>query len=270
MKVTLPKKCFISHSYVDAAVRDRLIATLPAGAQPIIFPPITVEPNQFVSNTLIRAILECDGLIYLNGGYSERSFWVAFERDYALRLGKQVFSADAKTLEIVPHSGRPLDLVAFASYQRQDAAQVREIADFLNRERHFDLWLDIQNLQAGVDFAKEIEHSLEDRLNRGGYAVVFWSGNSSRSEYVNAEIEHAAKGISGFNDRVLFALLENVPLPPFWSRFQEPGVQLYGDAERSLTQRMDDLVVRLYWLMYRKTKHNHLDNVKTTRLRFPT
>jgi hypothetical protein len=33
--------------------------------------------------------------------------------DYALRMGKRVFSADPKTLEISPHSGSALDLAAF-------------------------------------------------------------------------------------------------------------------------------------------------------------
>jgi hypothetical protein len=178
-----------------------------------------------------------------------------------MRLGwaSRYFQQTRKRLEIAPHSGSALDLAAFASYDRENSAQVREIANYLNRQRHFDLWLDIQNLRMGTHWVAEIEQSLEGRLKRGGYAVVFWSRHASRSEFVNSEIERAARGISGFNDRVLFALLEDVPLPPFWRRFNEPTVQLYGDAERSLTQRIDDLVVRLYWLMYRKTKHDHLD-----------
>jgi hypothetical protein len=36
--------------------------------------------------------------------------------------------------------------------------------------------------------------------------------------------------------------------------FNKPSVQLYGDAERSATPRLDDLVVRLCRLIYRKTK----------------
>lgn len=259
MSVKLPKKCFISHAYADAAVRDRLIASLPDSVQAYIYPPISVAPDQLVSNPLIESLLDCDGLVYLSGGYSEQSFWVAFERDYALRAGKQVFSADPNTLEIAPHLGSALDLAAFASYHRNEALRVRQIADFLSRERRFDLWLDVQNMPVGVNWAEEIEQSLEDRLKRGGYVIVFWSELASRSGFIKAEIERAVMGISNLNDRVLFALLEDVPLPEFWLRFHEPGVQLYGDAERSMAQRLDDLVVRLYWLIYRKTKHGHLD-----------
>jgi hypothetical protein len=72
--------------------------------------------------------------------------------------------------------------------------------------------------------------------------------------FLKKELATAASSIEGFNDRVLFALLEPCDLPGFWKQFQEPYVQLYGDSERSATHRIDDLVVRLYWLIYRKTK----------------
>ncbi len=259
MSITLPRKCFISHAYADAAVRNRLIASLPDYVQAYVYPPITVGPELIVSNPLIEALLDCDGIIYLNGGYSEQSFWVAFERDYALRSGKKVFSANPVTMEITPHLGSALDLAVFASYHRKEAPRVREIANFLEHERYFDLWLDEEDLSVGANWAQEIEQSLEDRLKRGGYVIVFWSTLASESAFIKAEVERAARGISDINDRVLFALLEDVPLPEFWLQYQEPGVQLYGDAERPTVQRLDDLVARLYWLIYRKTRHCHLD-----------
>ena len=36
---------------------------------------ITVTPDQVVSNRLVQALLDCDGLIYIRGGHSDRSFW---------------------------------------------------------------------------------------------------------------------------------------------------------------------------------------------------
>jgi hypothetical protein len=258
MNVLLPPKCFISHAYSDAIARDGLIKSLPSGVEAVVFPPITVQPDQFVSNRLIESLLSCDGLIYLTGGASARSFWVAFERDYALRAGKPVFAADVHTLKITKHTGNALDLAVFASYHREDRSRVREVADFLNRERYFDLWLDVQNLQVGANWQEEISHALEGRLKRG-YVVAFWSQSASESQFIRAELERAARETSDFNERVLFALLEDVPLPDFWLRFHEAAVQLYGDAERSATQRLDDLMVRLYWLIYRKTSHRDLD-----------
>lgn len=251
---TLPPKCFISHAYADVAARDHLIELLPTGVTPFVFPPITVGPEEFVSDPLIKAVLGCDGLIYLRGGASDRSFWVAVERDYALRAGKKVFAFDTTNLELTQDTGAPLDLAAFASYHRHDAQRVRQIADHLNQNRHFEMWLDVEYLAPGSDFAHEISASLADRLARGGYAVIFWSKAASNSEFVKDEIRRAAEGISGGNDRAILALLEPCPIPEFWMRFSEPWVQLYGDAERSTTQRLDDLMVRLYWLIYRKTK----------------
>jgi hypothetical protein len=35
-------------------------------------------------------------------------------------------------------------------------------------------------------------------------------------------------------------------------------MQLYGDDERSMFQRIDDLIVRLYWLIYRNARQNQL------------
>lgn len=254
MHEALPTKCFMSCAYADAAARDQLIRRLPRNVEVVLFPPITVKPDQFVSDRLIGSLLDCDGLIYLRGGKSAQSFWVAFERDYALRAGKQVLAADPVTLDVVRDTGAPLDLAAFASYHRDDAPRVREIADYLIRERYFDFWLDVAGLKAGDDWQKEISESLADRLKRGGYAVVFWSRIASESLWVRREIEMATEGIANFNDRVLFALLEDCPIPEFWTRYQEPSVQLYGDTTRPAAHRLDDLVVRLYWLIYRNTK----------------
>src|SRR5262249_34660759 len=88
----LPHKCFISHSLQDTDARGRMLAHLPKSVEPFIFPPITLPPDRMVSTELITAILESDGLIYLKGGVSASSFWVAFERDYAQRAGKEVFA----------------------------------------------------------------------------------------------------------------------------------------------------------------------------------
>ena len=260
MGLQLPKKCFISHAYADAEARDRVITTLPPEVEPYVFPPITVPPDQFVSNELIQPLIECDALIYLKGGASDRSFWVAFERDYALRIGKMVVSADINTNELAPHSGGPLNLATFASYHRQDSSRVRNISRFLKNERYFDLWVDIDELQPGQRWDVTLKSSLEDRIKKGGYVVVFWSHSASESKWVKSEIQNAAEGMKNINDRVLFASLDDAPVPDFWMQFYEPAVQIYGENERSATQRLDDLVVRLYWLIYRKTEQGRLEN----------
>lgn len=111
----LPAKCFICHAYADAAVRDHLIKLLPTGVTPFVFPSITVWPQEFVSDPLTVAVLGCDGLIYLRGGASDRSFLVAVERDCALRSSKNILHSTPPTLicpetralrSIWPHSRR--------------------------------------------------------------------------------------------------------------------------------------------------------------------
>src|SRR5262249_39783191 len=149
----------------------------------------------------------------------------------------------------------PLDLAVFASYAHHDRANVTDICKFLGEQRSFDIWLDSKDVALRTLWQNEIEEGLADRLTRGGYVIAFWSHGASRSQYLERQIASAAAAAAGerINDRVLFARLDPSPLPDFWLRYQEPFVQIYGDAERPKTHRIDDLVVRLYWLIYRKT-----------------
>jgi len=257
--IHLPSTCFISHSYRDEAVREQLLRQLHSSTTPVVFPPIKVKPREFVSNHLIEAILDCDGLIYLQGGHSERSFWVTFERDYALRSGKQVFAYDPVTHEITRDTSPPLTPEVFTSFAGKDKALVMEKIHFLSQERHFDLWVVDRSIEMGVVFKQEFMQAhiqaLVRTLSMGGYVVVFWSKAASRSSSVIEELEILEHATTDTNDHVLFALLENHPLPKFWSQYNDATIQLYGDSKLSATHRLDDLVVRLYWLIYRKTRN---------------
>ncbi len=235
---------------------ERLISSLPDHVQPVVFPAIHVKPNEMVSSRLLDAIDDCEGLIYLTAGESSRSFWVAFERDYALRVRKSVFAVQPDSLEVTVDHNEPLDLAAFPVYHRQDQTRIEAAFTFLREKRFFDLWLE-RDMPAGARWQEEMQDALADRLRRG-YAVVFWSSAAASSLWVRAELEAAAASVPKFNDRVLFAQLDETPLPAFWRQFHEPALQFYEDSERSFNQRVDDLVVRLYWLIYRKTQHSGL------------
>src|SRR5262245_22510508 len=100
-QLDLPRRCFISHSYQDAAERTRLLELLPRYVEAVVFPPITAHPDQFVSSKLVEAIVGCEGLIYIDGSASARSFWVSFERDFALRASRQVYAFDPTTESLV-------------------------------------------------------------------------------------------------------------------------------------------------------------------------
>ena len=223
----LPRKCFISHAYANREICGRLLATLPSGTRAIVYPPITVPPEQLVSTPLIEALRECDGLIYLAGAASERSFWVAFERDYALRLNKPVYAADVSTLQLSRCTDAPLDLAVFASYVGQDRDRVRAICDFMRRERNFDVWIDFESLAAGENWRESIQGALPKYSGRG-YVVAFWSEAAASSKHIFRRLRFAAQRIGDFNDWALFALLEDARLPDFWMRYRNRGCRYSG------------------------------------------
>lgn len=309
-----PGKYFISHSYKDAAVRDEMLKQLPGHVEPFIFPPISVAPHEFVSNALIEAILDCDGLIYLNEGESAKSFWVAFERDYALRANISVYSYTPSVQNLSLHNAPAMDLKIFPAFALDDLPIVQSILRFMKHERYFDLadWIagftDEQNtpdLKSLVDdydvyfpaqsdddnvllerwlthmhliISNRIASNLHNHLptlirdvsERGGYVVVFHSKNVPGNNYVGLDIMLGRKTTKR---RLIFGMLddtevqsvwgpqaEKFDLERLWSRVRRyyldetdsfDYVQLYGDNERSHTQRIDDLIVRLYWLIFR-------------------
>ena len=100
------------------------------------------------------------------------SFWVAFEVDYARRLGKPIFAYGPSKSVIELDAQPPLTLDVFASYQHADDTVVKAATDYLARERGFDVWLDRERLKAGAVWEEEIRSNLLDRAKRG-YVVYF-------------------------------------------------------------------------------------------------
>lgn len=238
-----PGKYFISHSYKDATVRDNFLKTLPLQVTPYIFPPISVSPLEFVSSTLIGAILACDALIYLNEGFSSHSFWVAFERDYALRAGKPVFSYTPSTDTFIKRTDPPLDLAIYPSFARPQTQDVWPILEFMRKQRHFDAWIDKeQGIIPMGDLTRVLEAGMESIFDRGGYVVTFLG--SFISEYVIAETK---KGLE--QQRLIVAGLGVQP-PDFMQEDHDVFVQLMENGQIN-NNRIDDLIVRLYWLIFR-------------------
>jgi hypothetical protein len=225
---------------------------LPDKWEPFVFPPLTVSPNEMVSSNLIGSILAQDGLIYLQGGFSAQSFWVAFERDYALRAGKPVYSFNPDTSAFERDHSAPLGLPAFASYSRQDRSKVRQIATVMARERFVDIWVDAEQIAPGTLWAEEITRGMDNRIQRGGYAILFLSQIAIESRWVQREVENAGL------DRVLIAIMDgsdepsDIPAERIVRLVEEPN----GPINMN---RLDDLIVRLYWLIYQNTRQNRLD-----------
>ena len=250
---TPPSICFISHSYGDAAGLRNLLSQLPRGVSPFIFPAINVSPDERVSDDLIAAILKCPGLIYLKTFKSSESVWVTFERDYALRSGLAVYSFDPSTGQFEPDTSEPLELHLYPIFSRshQDRSRVEGVRDFMKANRHFDVW-DSPPLAPGLDFATYFEAAISERLDKGGYAVMFVSRRSLQSRGTMREFSYAA---GRWPERILPALLDNIDAQslPEAIRHVEP-VELFklDAAERAVNWNgVDDLIVRIFHLVYK-------------------
>ncbi len=266
-RLRLPRTCFISHSYRDAGARQDLLAQLPHHVRPIIFPPITVPPEQAVSDRLLDAIQACDGLIYLEGGASAESFWVALERDYALRAKKMVFAFDVQTETVQQDTRPPMELPVFLTYASEMEDQVKTISGQIS-QRYFEWYdqlygaIELISSPFGVGASPDLAirgypTTWYKQLTYGGYVVLFWSKEAPDSGMPRFFWEATLRD---YPDRLVVALLNSAPLDSSLAVLREKGqvVQLYSDAERSERQRIDDLIVRLYWLIYRNTRQNQL------------
>src|SRR5262249_21001337 len=160
----LPRRCFISHAYADEESLKELLLQLPEYVSPLVFPAIEVRPDQRVSDDLIEAILDCPGLIYLESEKSSKSFWVNFEKDYALRARRRVYGYDAASHRLTRDSSPPKSLRVFQSYARHDRGVVEEISAVMKR-RYFSVWLDLEQL--GTPAVDEIERGLSETLKQG-------------------------------------------------------------------------------------------------------
>jgi hypothetical protein len=306
-------KYFISHSYNDLPLRDKIISRLRPGIEPYIFPPIITSPLEFVSNTLIGALLACDGLIFPDGSESRESFWVTFEREYSVHIGKTVIAYEILADRFNKYQLPPLELRLFFSAAIEDYPRLDPIIKFMAEKRFFRILLPHDELQRRAS-RDPIRVSLADALrglnkegqalirqdlrslwsysdikslmseflftrDHQGYLIVFWSKNSLTSEFqaddllIAREIQAGAEAqwrldskrwnedrYPGYNlinlsfknimkseaDRILFVLLDRTPLPKWAVHY----VQLFGDETRSEVNRIDDVIVRTYWLIY--------------------
>lgn len=165
------RRCFISHSYQDSAVLDAARAALPEGVEAVIFPRMASGEAALVSEHIIPLLLSCDGLVHLRGGASASSFWVAFERDYALRSGLKVYAFDPEGGALAPDDGAPLKLDVEVYYNRRDGEAVKRLLDWMARERHFDLSDTVgRGLRGGIKGDDIV--GMEETIGAGG--VVLW------------------------------------------------------------------------------------------------
>jgi hypothetical protein len=141
----LPRRCFISRAYKDEQAFIALLTHLPDYVSPKPFPAIDVPADQRVSDDLIEAILDCPGLIYIKSEMSSNSFWVTFERDYALRAKRRVYCYDSIDHRLTRDRSRPMPMPVFQSYHRNDREIVKAVSSVMG-ERYFSVSLEVDSI----------------------------------------------------------------------------------------------------------------------------
>jgi hypothetical protein len=187
---------------------------------------------------------------------SSESFWVAFERELALRAGKRVFSFNPDTRDLTEDYSEPLRLPIFAAYQVLDRVTVRWVVTHMRQERHFDLFApwDYDSPDYSLDWTVW-KAKLEEAVSQGGYVVAFVSKHSIKSEFIREELRLGA-------NRVVLAALDEEGLTYYSKHHPElkilhlkcapdPMFSAIGHLDKNA---LDDLIVWLYWMIYRNTR----------------
>lgn len=179
----IPKRCFISHSYKDTAAMRKLRRSMPDDVELVSFPRAEPNPRQAVSNEIIPKILDCPGLVYLTGSASSKSFWVSFERDYALRSGREVFAYNPASGLFRRDHSPPVQLVLTIIFHQSDQDHVRRLTSWMAKERHFEInESDLRSTFGG--FTGDILVTMEELLINGG--VVLWLMGSGNTRIASA------------------------------------------------------------------------------------
>ena len=169
---------FISHSYRDAAARDALVAKLPPHVAPFIFPEIVVTPEQRVSDDLVREVRKSQGLVYLDGGESAASFWVAFERRFALGLGMPVIAFDPISRRFAKSTASAVDppcSFVWNQANARDSGIVQAVSRWLISERRLDLTSSLPRTGLPPSSVSDTAETFDAKQRGGGTIVLFLS-----------------------------------------------------------------------------------------------
>jgi len=246
------ERAFISHAYSDEAEVNNLLASMPSGFVPVIFPPIKVGPQEYVSSRIIDAIRDAPALIFLESDASRGSFWVNFERNVAFGFDVPVFAwnADTRSLRAVrgvsPLVREPAILPLHAS---REAAITDEILRWARDERGFRI--ERFTAHSMSDYAIELQEF------DGAYVAFASRDTVSQVSTWHVENKFAEDGFP----RLIVACLDDPRggwIPRRWRRFMRPGrgVSVVDLTDRGKVtpysrNRVDDLIVRIHWVVFK-------------------
>jgi hypothetical protein len=153
-----------------------------------------------------------------------------------------------------------MDLRIHVSYSRPNHAIVDRVTGFMASARFFNVAKDLDMIPPGVDVRELIHGQIREQLDGGGYTLLFWSHAVHFDIPGDIIADEVGWSHAQYRDRVLPILLDDRPLPEMLR--DQPAIRLSSNAvydheePRSVEHRIDDIIVRLYWLIYRNTRQN--------------
>jgi hypothetical protein len=206
--------------------------------EPVVFPPMLVPIDQLVSNPILEQIRGCHGLIYLDSPASNESFWVTMERDYAARQDKPVYRFDFKQRRLHRWMGRTLTPAIWTASVHNDTDFVREVVKLME-QRFFHVETDVRLPSTRIN--------PDELLKQGGYFVLFWSSQAADSWHIRAELSMVLE----FPGQIVVVRIDETPFPKLLQNKLRDAtvVDLTTNFRQSRLHTIDDLIVRLYWLV---------------------
>jgi hypothetical protein len=172
------------------------------------------------------------------------------ERDYATRQKKLVYRFEPGRQGLHRWTGPLLNPTVFSAYSRRDLEVVRQVVSLMKRRfiQHGADWEPPQSLEFVENMVEYVRQLLEKR----GYVVLFWSAQAAESQLVSAELDMALRA---YPNQIVVAKIDDTPMPQSLVHLSSRTnvVDLETDYRQSRLHTIDDLIVRLYWLISQNT-----------------
>jgi hypothetical protein len=239
---------FVSHSHKDLPrvrqVRNELERL---GHKPLLFYLKCLEDDSTQLPELLRREIEARNVFLLCDSPNSRSSrWVQDEVEIIRSLGAkicEVVDLDGGVDEYLQKVSRLLRRATiFLSYSVKDSDVAGRIADRL-RKKEYQVF-DVQSIQAGENWAAQIESAIDEAARRG-FVLVLLSKNAAESRFVQQELQYAFS----INGAVVPVIIEDAPAVlatlPNHIAFMLSRLQYFELAGRPFEEAMTEFVTML-------------------------
>lgn len=162
-----------------------------------------------------------------------------------MRQNKPVYRFEPERQGLHRWKGRVLSPAIFSAHSFFDIDLVRQVVDLM-KQRFIQVGSDVE--PKSQDFLEYLTESVRRRLEKGGYILLFWSAQAAKNPHVSAELDMALRE---YPNQVLVATIDGTPIPESLLHLASGTnvVDLATDYRQSRLHTIDDLIVRLYWLV---------------------